>query len=193
MKLVQHTFRIVGATPLLQNNPASYDAPPDGEEQTVKAGKGIPSAEKEAAMHAYKMPNGQLYGPASGLRKAILTASKGMRIGKATARPILTASIFPERDEVPLIHPKSGKPIKDYAVDVRGVVVKTGMREARVRRGRARVDEWAAEVAFKINEDFLSADVVLEFLQRAGSLVGWMDNRPERGGTNGLFTAELLK
>ena len=59
-------------------------------------------------------------------------------------------------------------------------------------RARPRFNEWACMVAFEIDQDFVSTEVVLELFNRAGKVAGVGDFRPGKQGIYGRYKVELV-
>lgn len=178
--IVEHKYRIVGKHPLMQHNPAGMAAVDPGASK-----KKIPTPTEEAELGTYRLPSGQLYIKSEAFRGAILTAASGFKIGKTAAKPILAAGVeFPDI-ECPLIHPTTGKPIHEYAIDIRRAVLN---RKQAVMRSRPRIDEWACELRLMIDDEIIpDSAVVLMLLTEAGKRVGVCDQRPGSPHTPGPY------
>lgn len=186
-------FRITGTYALLQNNPAAMLAPPPPPGPKGPTEK--PPLEQQAEAAAYRLKSGQLYFPAIAFRKALLGACKNKTVkpgGKGRGIQVVTfmkATAFTEALEAPLFHPKTWKPITDFDVDVRRVVMKgTG---GAIARARPLIREWATEIVMECDTDFVTAAMILELLTLAGKMIGVGDYRPERGGPFGRFMVQL--
>lgn len=184
MQIEMVTYRMTGISPLLQNNP---------EKMVRKTGdslskKTLPSVEEEAEKSACRLPSGQLYIRTLAFRAALLGATTGKRLGKMSAKTILSGSVFVAHETAPLIHPTTEEPIHDYEISVlRAVVQRQG-----IMRARPKIDKWACDVTFEVDRDFLSDNEVLtQLLADAGRLKGVGDYRPEKSGMYGRFEAEI--
>lgn len=177
------SIRITGISALLMNNPANMGAGRGGGLNT----KQIPSAADEAAGKTYADEKGNLYLPSIMFRSALLGACAGRRMGKVGARTVLAGAIFTVTDRVPLVHPTTGKPITTYRVNsMRAVVNKAG-----VTRSRPEIAEWAANLDFEVDDEFIKDPAaVLELMNIAGRVRGVGDFRPQKGGPFGRFRAE---
>jgi hypothetical protein len=192
MELQECVYRIVGLSPLLQHAPNGMNA------RSERLGrKDIPSPEQEAAAGAYRLPDGQMGHPACAFRSAMLEACKGRRIGKWSAKTIMQGAVFNVPDQVllPLEHPDTGKPLTEYEVDVRRVVVQGNG----IMRARPRLDKWAGFVTLEIDPNFITPDrmeMLTELLNIGGRTVGVGELRPKPpkgiGGPYGRFEAELV-
>jgi hypothetical protein len=152
--------------------------------------KTIPTPEEEAEAGTYRMEDGTLYVPSHAIRGAILNATIGMKIGKRAARLIFASALFTSSEQCALFtqNGKSRKPITKFRIDTRRAVV----QRSGVLRSRPILDEWACEVEFNYDEDFLSLDNIDMAIERAGKIAGLLEYRPERTGPYGRFTAERL-
>ena len=182
-------FLVTGKTALLMHNPASMlktVGPPGTKTQAQR----IPKPEDEAEAGTYKNTDGSFCFPAQAFRKAIVSASKGLRAGKAGVPGLVMAGVFPVGEWVNLLDEETGKPIRKYEIDIRRAVPKG---QGAVSRARPKIPYWKCIVEIEVNESFLPVDVVLKLLQRAGEIIGIGDYRPEKGGRFGKFKAELMK
>lgn len=197
----QVTYKITGQSALLMNNPASMlgsrEAPSNGEEKSKGKPSGlkiksIPTAEAEAAIKVYRVPDGQLYIPATSFRAALIEAPIGRKIGKLSAKRVYSASVFTVEQECLLFDPKTEKPIHDYVIDVRRAVV----QRQGIARARPRIDKWACYVVFDIDDSLLGKDamgILSEGMNLAGRLAGVLDFRVSKTGEFGRFKAELVQ
>lgn len=184
MNLEHVTYRMTGISPLLQNNPEQMMVKPA--EGLIKKRVFTPEDDAEAA--AYRLPSGQLYIKTIAFRSALLGATTGKRLGKMSAKTILSGSVFVAHEVAPLVHPTTEEPIKDYEISVMRAVV----QRAGIMRARPKIDKWACDITFEVDRDFIvSLDVLTEVLGDAGRLKGVGDYRPEKGGMYGRFEAEL--
>jgi hypothetical protein len=191
MKMVAHVFTITGVSPLLQACPKGM-----AEEGAKKKPESNDPAERkrlEAEALAYRLPSGQLYGPAVGLRRAILYAAVGRKFtqGKkqVSAPKIARGGIFNEAgyEVCPLFDPDTHEPIHNYEIDSqRAVNRNTG---GAIMLHRPKVQPWATDLVLSIDEDLLSIEQVLVLLEVAGAIAGWGAFRPERDGPYGRFRA----
>jgi hypothetical protein len=174
------TFKIVGASPLLMNSAASFTEADEG----PKTRKSIPPPEVEAENGAYRLSSGDLGFPAAAFKKAVVSAAKGRKVGRLGLPGIVLASVFETTELLPLKHPKTGKPLKDYEIDIRGA---RPQGQGMVRRARPRLDEWSCEVSFEYDEDLIDVALIRDLLDRAGRNVGVGNFRPEKTGRYGRF------
>ena len=175
MEMVQ--FVLEGVTPLLMHSPQGMKR----SDQNVGR-KEIPTPEDEAEAGAYRLPNGDLGFPATGVRNCILSGAKGLRVGRRALRPLLAGALLPADPMFPFTDAK-GTPISDYEVDVqRAVVQRQGIMRARPKIS----PPWFLACAFRFNE-VVTLDHVKAALGEAGSVVGLGDYRIEKNGWYGSF------
>lgn len=191
MLLKRVRFKIVGISPLLQNNLAGMK-PSNSDAVQVKPKD--PKPVDQAKSLEYRTKDGQLWGPAVGIKQAILTAARNRKIDKKSAPAIVRGSVFEIEEKCLLYDVTTGKPIDIYEIDTRPVGIDTGKKaKVRVLRSRPKIDNWCTYIELEINEEFIHPHQVLELLNIAGPTVGWMDFRPEKGGKFGRFTAEAAE
>ena len=180
------TFYVEGTHGLLMRNPDSMSRT---SEVTMNR-KVIPSAADEAKSNVYATEDGFMWFPAQAFKSAMVKAVGGKRIGKATARSVISCTVFPAEERVLLIHPKTKKQIRasEFDVDTRRVVV----QKSGIKRSRPLVKAWACLLPLEIRET-ISVDVALQALQAAGTDIGVGDYRPQTGGPFGRFKVTLAK
>lgn len=134
--------------------------------------------EEEAEKGAYRNEKGELYIPAEGVRKSMITAAKQFKIGRMSAARSVAASIDIKPEQFVL-------DAKDYEIDKRPVVI----QKARIMRYRPLIREW--EVSFLLtydDEDIPNQDMLKQILEYAGRKVGIGDYRPQNMGKFGRFS-----
>jgi len=181
------TYTVTAISPLLMSNPAGMLSRPAKAGVTVKQ---IPSPEEEAASRVYRLPSGQLYGPAQGLHAGVILASAGRRIGKVSAKTVLQGALFVLDLEVPLVRAKTGKPIMQYDEIHLGRCV---VQQQGVLRARPLVKDWAGTVRFEFYPDFLKPEWITEMFMLAGRTKGWLDWRPGLRGPFGRYSVKLVE
>lgn len=190
MALELHVWKIVGVSPLLQNNPACMQPTGDG----MTAGKKKYNDQDEAEMRVYRTSDGAPCHPTAAFRAGMLEAAKGRKIGKTSAKAVIAGSVFPSEMEGRLVD-KAGKPLKKYDIHkCRVVVGKSG-----VQRCRPMWTGWNIMLALEVDTDFIDTDIITKILNVAGRVIGIGDNRPDTSkgksgvGTFGRFRAEFEK
>jgi hypothetical protein len=184
---VEFRAEIHGVTPLLMNNPASMSMSADAK---AKGKKSIPTPDEEAAAKAYRLPSGDLCMPTVMLFQSMIEAGKLLNDPDNPRRRIsykIAAALFPPAAEgFPLLNGK-GKPLRDYAIDVRRAVV----QGSGIQRARPRIEiPWSVKFAMGFDADLVSGDVLYMVLATAGKQVGVMDYRPQKKGPYGRFQVD---
>ena len=140
----------------------------------------------EAEKKAYRNDKGELVIPARCIKASILNAASWIKFGRKAAKPIIAGTTRIGEAEVVLLDLK-GKPIKDYKIDLRPVVVNRG---SRIIRARPLIKDWVVKFDIIYNSDLLEPEHLRGIIEDAGQRVGVLDNRPQKLGENGLFTLE---
>lgn len=180
------TFLITGVSPLLQNNPKVLQSTAD-RNKSLGAKKNY-TAEDDAEKSAYRNEKNQFIIPSIAFRSAILSASKGRRIGKMGAKAVLTGVVFPVEAECLLLDPATKKPIKNYEIHSTRAVI----NRAAIIKHRAMFKDWSCKLALEIDTEMLpDVGIVTQLLNIAGKIIGVQDWRPEKLGIYGRFTATL--
>lgn len=173
------TLKIEGISPLLMNNPATMRP----REQGGKLGTDVPTPEVEAAAKVYKLANGDYCIPASWILGALQTAAKGRKIGKFTARAVVSGSVFTVQETYPLLNPDTLEPIRLHEVDARRAVV----QGKGVIRGRPKIPRWLVHIELEYDEEMIKPDVIDELADIAGRVAGLGDFAPHDNGPFGRF------
>ena len=176
-------FKITGLSPVLMNNPACME---QGTGTEVKKPQKYPK-EEEARKRLYLNDKKELYLPSIAFTNSLWEGSAYIKFGKATARSIISSSVFAIEDTVILLHKKTGKPIKKYDIDSRWVVV----NKARIIRHRPCIKDWQVLLPLEFDTDFVEPASVLPLFQRAGKIIGVMDFRPACRGSFGRYAVEI--
>ena len=178
---------INGISPILMHNPAAMGST-DNAAMKVKS---IPTPEDEAEASSYRLADKQLYMPTEGFRLGILKKSvQGRKIGKRYASSVVAGALFLINDRMPLFNPANGRePVMDYEIDIRRVVI----QGAGIRRARPRVWPWGGVLDYEYDPDFIGRDVVLELQEIAGKLAGIGDSRPQKTGSFGRYSVEIVE
>lgn len=179
-------FKITGISPLLMNNPSSM---PADEDKATTATKKKVSPEEEAAASVYSLDTGQLFIPCLALRSSLWYGSAYQKLGKYSARSRIDAGVFVIEEESPLVKPGTKKPIKEYDIDARTVVIKA--TKGRILRHRPKVKEWECYLPLEVDTDFITSDQILSLFNQAGKVAGVLDYRPNCHGPFGRYGVEL--
>ena len=190
-----YTFEITGKEPgIMFNNPAMMGATTGTVTQTRSNKKY--NDKDEAEMRTYRNDKGNLVVPSVQVRASLLEASKAFKLGRTNLKTVLNSIMIEPVDDLELKSP-SNRPIKNYTIDKRRVVVS----RAGIMRARPVVPEW--KLSFKIEvdrelmENSLQGTSTLELLTRvlsdAGKKQGIGDYRPQKGGSFGRFEVTNAK
>jgi hypothetical protein len=137
-----------------------------------------PEMECEAA--TYRLSDERVGIPAVAFKKAMITATdQGLGLPKTLVRK----GLFIHADESDLIA------IETPGAKMREDVVRVGMGATDLRY-RPEFREWGATLRLDFDQDLLTAEAVVNLLNRAGFGVGIGENRPEKGGDWGRFAVE---
>lgn len=190
-----YTFEITGKEPgIMFNNPAMMGATTGTVTQTRSNKKY--NDKDEAEMRTYRNDKGNLVVPSVQVRASLLEASKAFKLGRTNLKTVLNSIMIEPVDDLEL-KSLSNRPIKNYTIDKRRVVVS----RAGIMRARPVVPEW--KLSFKIEvdrelmENSLQGTSTLELLTRvlsdAGKKQGIGDYRPQKGGSFGRFEVTNAK
>ena len=190
-----YTFEITGKEPgIMFNNPAMMGATTGTVTQTRSNKKY--NDKDEAEMRTYRNDKGNLVVPSVQIRASLLEASKAFKLGRTNLKTVLNSIMIEPVDDLELKSP-SNRPIKNYTIDTRRVVVS----RAGIMRARPVVPQW--KLSFKIEvdrelmENSLQGTSTLELLTRvlsdAGKKQGIGDYRPQKGGSFGRFEVTNAK
>lgn len=177
------TFTIIGISPLLQNNPASFIGKAEGDD--LSTGKKTYNDDEEAKLRLYLDPEGAFCHPCEAFTKAMVKAVAGKKFGKMFATAAIKGSVF-ITEPFALIEDEGGKQMKKYTIDRRPVVI----GKSRVLRCRPCFPKWQMKIALEIDTAILSKGNVKESLALAGRIIGIGDYRPEKGGGFGRFKVQ---
>lgn len=170
-------FKIVGTSPLLQNNPANFIGAPD---TSALGAKKVYKDDEEAKLRLYLDGDGRHCHPAESFTRAMIRAAAGKKFGKMFATAALRGAVFITE---PFVVIESGS---DYGIDRRSVVV----GKARVLRCRPVWNKWSMKLPLEVDTAILRPEQVRECLALAGRIIGVGDFRPEKGGGFGRFICE---
>jgi hypothetical protein len=177
------TFRVVGISPLLQNNPMNFI----GVQQDSSLGsKKTYNDEEEARLRVYQNDEGQYYHPSQSFQRSMVRAVTGKKFGKESAPAVLKGSVFIAEPHC-IILDADGEPATAYGIDRQPCVV----NKAKILRCRPVWKKWQMDVAFDVDYTFRPLDVLKQYITQAlataGRTVGVGDYRPEKGGGFGRF------
>lgn len=198
-----HKWQITGISPLLQSNAAKVMEQQDKEakdnQKRAIAGKKVYDDKEEAEIRVYRTDDGKhFYQPASTFRAAMCAGMSGRKFDKTQARYMISSCVFPVQEQCILLD-YDGKPLTQYTLDKRPVVIKSGQKRNRILRVRPRFDEWMLNLLLEVDTVTMKLFQVTESLNVAGKLQGVGEFRPDPKdgksgiGTFGRFIAELIE
>jgi hypothetical protein len=188
MKLESFTFKIIGISPLLSNS-CEHVLDQLGKDATIKKKNNL--TDEQVAARSVRLDKTGYWFPAQGFRSAMDYAMGGKKIGKRSARMVLSAAVFNTDEKFYICEPPACmKPLKTFGIDKRMAITKQKQAIAVVR---ARFEKWGGQLALQIDTDMIPTDVVVESLSQAGVLAGIGSFRVACKGWFGKFTAELKK
>ncbi len=180
MKTIKITLK--GTTPLLMHSADSMML-----QKPKKNPKKEYDQKEEAEKVAYRDNEKFLIIPSRCIKASILNASSWYKIGKRSMKQIIAGGtrIEPEK---PRILNNKGKPIKDYEIDLRPVVI----QQNRIIRARPKIIDWNISFDIIYNEKIIGSTQqdlkqLNEIIEEAGQRIGLLDNRPQKYGDNGTF------
>jgi hypothetical protein len=149
-------------------------------ESSVACGREKRNPDQEFKDSLYKMEDGRYGFPASGFKKAMVSAAgfTGGQLKKTTMR-----GAFHIVGDMAAI---KGSP-RQHTSTVR---LKNGAADMRYR---AIFDEWETELDVLYNESVISKEQIIQLIHLAGFSVGVGDWRPERSGSFGMFDVKQGK
>jgi hypothetical protein len=177
------TFKVTGLSDILMNNPESMNHNSDSGMEAKKY-----KPEEEAEIRLYKNVDGQFYIPTIAFLRSLWYAASRHKIGKDTARARIQAYVFVADDESILLDSVTEKPIEEYTIDTRSVVI----GKHRIMRSRPRFSNWICYCSFEIDDYYIDpVDNILLLFNKAGKMIGVLDYRPQKTGPFGRYKVEL--
>lgn len=184
MKIIEVT--IVGTSPLLQNRFTEAAEKASGSStRRVVTTQQLPR--DRAAERTYKTTDGKYYHPGTAIARALREsgANHKMRGSRKSIKFIVPSAVLVMDDAITLNEANGKKPLKDFEVDARPVVIPA--TKGRIMCHRPRWDAWSASFTLRVNDELLGVDMVQKLLTDAGEQLGIGDFRPEKGGPFGTF------
>jgi hypothetical protein len=189
--------RFEGALPgMLMHSAASMELSIAAAEKHRAAGKRtkyIPPAPEEAEWGLYRLDDGVLYLPAQNILRCLVEAAKAFKMPKSRSsmKNAVAAGVtvpFEVGFGFPLLAPDTFKPISEWKIDTRRVVI----QRAAIMRSRPLIEHWSVEASFLLDVDAVPPHIFAEIVGYSGARVGVCDFRPEKGGQFGRFTVTEL-
>ena len=185
MKLEKVTYDIVGiGNGLLTHNPEKMR----NAQTDVTIGKQKKPTPKEEAENGLYRDEKGIYHPAVAFHRAMIRACSGKKVGKTSAKAVVSGAVLIGQEKCYLVDPQTKKPLTKWEIDTRRVMV----QRQGVPRSRPLFPVWATLVSFDINTDYVSPAALDPIMTEAGSMVGVGDYRPEHTGPFGRFEAKRI-
>ena len=141
------------------------------------------NSKEEAEKVCYRTEKGTLYIPNTAIKGSIINASSFKKIGRYAAKPIISAAVRINPEEIEILD-KKNKPFKKYDIDLRTVVI----QRSRVVKSRPKISNWKAIFNISYNENLIGdTEIIKSILTEAGERVGILDFRPSCKGEFGCF------
>lgn len=176
---------IVGDTPLMQNR---FQEEPGAAKSTRRNTPTEREGPREQATKAAnKLSTGEFFFPGAAIGRLLREVGSNHKAtgSRKSLKYIMPAAVLVLNEAVVILDPDTKKPIKDFEVDSRPVVIPA--TKGRIMRHRPRFDKWSATFSIRINEDVLDEKLVQKFLTEGGQQNGIGEFRPEKGGQYGMF------
>lgn len=135
---------------------------------------------------AHRAPDGSLYLPGASFGRLLREAGGAhkQRGSRKSLKYVVPSAILVVQ-EIVTLHDDTGKPLTDFEVDSRPVVIPS--TKGRIMRHRPRLNAWSATFDIDVSEDLIDASTVQQLLTEGGRALGVGDFRPEKGGPFGRF------
>jgi len=179
---------IEGVTPLICNRftELSELQVSNGTSAVLRGKKGTPR--EQAEPKCYRDKQARFTIPGNNLFKAIIDGGAFIKNGKSklsTQKSSLVPSFLSMLTTDAVLTDKGNKPLRDFEVDSRSVVIpSTG---GRIMAHRPRFDEWRLAFDLDLTEAECDPKLARELVDNAGRKVGLGDFRPARKGPFGRF------
>lgn len=161
--------KIVGTSPLLMNR-----RPPDFDEVKVKKNEKTIDSTTDAINKSHYDEILGFYIPGDMIEASVKEAGKQFKIGRGTAKKVVSYSVFVQEEKIPL-----NKKIPDISIDKRWAThPSTGNS---VAANRVRFDNWNATFTVQVDEERIDIKTVESMFKEAGKIVGIGSYRPKFG------------
>ena len=180
MPLQTISLHIVGTSPMIQH--AWSEKGLTMMRMTAAERRKVPKVARDPQAEgmggAYRTDDGEWGVPAMALKSAIVSAAhKDIGLAKTAVQK---AIMFPSAGVIPMT---CSEPI------IREDIVRVGMGSTDLRY-RPEFHEWRVEISFTFDSDVLTAQDIVNLVDRAGFGVGLGEWRPEKGGEHGRFRVD---
>ena len=174
---------ISGLTPLLQHRFSDADEV-QSSTRAVHIRTKDPRVEAEAV--AYRTKEGYLYMPGAAIARLLREAGAAhkQRGSRKSMKYVVPAATLVLEDQI-ILRDGHGKPLKDFEVDSRPVVIPA--TKGRIMRHRPRLNNWHAEFSVEVDVETMDATLVHQLLVEGGTKLGVCDYRPETSGPFGKY------
>lgn len=154
------------------------------EVRSIRQDRGTTRERAERA--AYRTDEGDLYAPSTWFFRSIIEVGGyyKQRGSRKSLKYILPAAILVPADIIPLVD-LDGKPVKDFEVDARPVVIPA--TKGRIMAYRPKIEVWRATIPMEVDTTIIDLDTAHQLLEDAGRRQGVGDFRPEKKGPFGRF------
>lgn len=183
-KIKTATATVRGLTPGLLMHRWTENAEAEAATRLVNEDRG--TARDQAERAAYRAPDDTLYVPAQCFQRLLIEAGKPhkQRGSRSSLRWIVPAAVIVTAEVIPLTD-SEGKPLADFEVDSRPVVIPA--TKGRVMRHRPKIEQWQASIPLEVDTDILPTSMIHQLLEEGGRRLGIGDYRPEKTGPYGRF------
>ena len=175
---------VEGIAPGILMHRFSEQAEAEEEVRSIRQDRG--TSRERAEQAAYRTDDGNLYAPSTWFFRSIIEVGGyyKQRGSRKSLKYILPAAILVPADIIPLVD-LDGKPIKDFEVDARPVVIPA--TKGRIMAYRPKIEVWRATIPMEVDTTIIDLDMAHQLLEDAGRRQGVGDFRPEKKGPFGRF------
>ena len=118
-------------------------------------------------------------------RRRALQAGAAGSLGYLFTGPAASLAKVYGAADILLLVDADGKPVKDFEVDARPVVIPA--TKGRIMAYRPKIEIWRVEIPLEVDTSIVDLDMVHQLLEDAGRRQGVGDFRPEKKGPFGRF------
>lgn len=139
----------------------------------------------------YRLPDKQLAFPGAAVARMLREAGGNhkARGSRKSLKYLVPAAVLVLNDLCPLYTKDRKTKLVDFEIDARPVTIPA--TKGRIMRYRPRLNEWAARVHLRINDEILDEATVRKLMVEGLQQIGLGDFRPEKGGPFG--TSDLVQ
>jgi hypothetical protein len=192
---MQHiTVTLQGTSPLLMHRfNEQAEAKSQAGTRKIKLAEDAATPRETAMLAAYMDEKGRLYTPSTWVMGSLINTGSEHKLtgSRKSLRFLLPSAVRVAKDRADLLDPDTKKPIVDFEVDARPVVIPA--TKGRVMRYRPRIERWNLVCDFFVDTEMIAVSKVVELLNEAGRKYGIGDFRPEKRGPFGCFVVTNVK